>query len=166
MKDIHELCIKDLPERVLCLLTAVGSPPTVERDFRDASSFFWPFAGPLPGMGDRAKSSGIKCRCCRRSCPCSCAANPNAMQRYHVKLADFDLATEDQSSNHTVGTPGYMAPEVMLATETGGFYDKSCDVFAFGCGPLPPDEHRCRGLGCLRGDGFLGPEGRVEAGPL
>jgi serine/threonine protein kinase len=59
-------------------------------------------------------------------------ANILLTQRYHVKLADFDLATEDQSSNHTVGTPGYMAPEVMLATETGGFYDKSCDVFAFG----------------------------------
>ena len=59
-------------------------------------------------------------------------ANVLLTQGRHVKLADFDLATRDATSTHTLGTPGYMAPEVMAAAETGAPYDRGCDVFAFG----------------------------------
>ena len=59
-------------------------------------------------------------------------ANVLLTKNCDVKLADFDLATSEPSSTDTCGTPGFMAPEVMMAEDTHEPYDKSCDVFSYG----------------------------------
>ena len=47
---------------------------------------------------------------------------------HHVKLAHFDVATDEELCNHVVGTPGYMAPELMQGVN----YGAQCDVFSYG----------------------------------
>ncbi|GAB4821494.1 hypothetical protein N2152v2_008540 [Parachlorella kessleri] len=52
-----------------------------------------------------------------------------------VKLADFGLSTQCRAEGHTrpVGTPGYMAPEIVLASLCGRSYDaKKVDVWSAG----------------------------------
>eukprot|EP01012_Entosiphon_sulcatum_P058104 TRINITY_DN8205_c0_g1_i1.p1 TRINITY_DN8205_c0_g1~~TRINITY_DN8205_c0_g1_i1.p1 ORF type:complete len:719 (-),score=158.46 TRINITY_DN8205_c0_g1_i1:95-2251(-) len=56
----------------------------------------------------------------------------------HIKLADFDLATDQPTSTLIGGTPGYCAPEVLA----GQRYDHRCDVFSFG-GVLYEITHQC-----------------------
>eukprot|EP01012_Entosiphon_sulcatum_P018422 TRINITY_DN23164_c0_g1_i1.p1 TRINITY_DN23164_c0_g1~~TRINITY_DN23164_c0_g1_i1.p1 ORF type:complete len:835 (+),score=163.49 TRINITY_DN23164_c0_g1_i1:97-2601(+) len=45
----------------------------------------------------------------------------------HVKLGDFDCATDQQRTNTMAGTLGYMAPEVMMERD----YDCRCDQFSY-----------------------------------
>jgi len=49
-------------------------------------------------------------------------------------IADFDTAIQVESEksllHQTMGTPGYMAPEVLQARECG--YNLKCDIFSFG----------------------------------
>ncbi|KAF8883600.1 kinase-like domain-containing protein [Mucidula mucida] len=46
----------------------------------------------------------------------------------HIKLADFGLASTRPYSESLVGTPDYMAPEILL----GEIYDHAVDYYAFG----------------------------------
>eukprot|EP01094_Clydonella_sp_ATCC50884_P006298 TRINITY_DN1537_c0_g1_i5.p1 TRINITY_DN1537_c0_g1~~TRINITY_DN1537_c0_g1_i5.p1 ORF type:complete len:353 (+),score=153.15 TRINITY_DN1537_c0_g1_i5:202-1260(+) len=50
-------------------------------------------------------------------------------------ITDFGLSAikrEGEPMNQAVGTPGYLAPEVLLSLETGGDYDEAVDMFAVG----------------------------------
>ena len=59
-------------------------------------------------------------------------ANILLTKDYVVKVADFDLACSEPLSSDTCGTPGFMAPEVMLAVERNKPYNKACDIFSYG----------------------------------
>ena len=48
------------------------------------------------------------------------------------KLADFGLASLDAMSSGTVGTPGYMAPEVIQAEQKMVKYSNKCDMWSLG----------------------------------
>ncbi|EAS02010.1 Serine/Threonine kinase domain protein (macronuclear) [Tetrahymena thermophila SB210] len=54
----------------------------------------------------------------------------------HLKIADFGLAKqfkrEDELTTTLRGTPEYIAPEVILAEQTGKGYGLQCDIWAFG----------------------------------
>lgn len=54
---------------------------------------------------------------------------------YEVVCADFGLATFTNIDNilfKRCGTPGFVAPEVLLYKEGDKFYDVKCDVFSVG----------------------------------
>ena len=58
------------------------------------------------------------------------------MDLTNVKLTDFGLSAkmDHQSAalRDAVGTPGYVAPEILTVAQTGG-YDKQVDVWSMGC---------------------------------
>ena len=50
-----------------------------------------------------------------------------------VKVVDFGLASDEKRSNIQAGTPYYIAPEVLNASETRGTsYGKECDIWSLG----------------------------------
>ena len=50
-----------------------------------------------------------------------------------VKVVDFGLASDEVRSNIQAGTPYYIAPEVLNASETRGTsYGKECDIWSLG----------------------------------
>ena len=50
---------------------------------------------------------------------------------YQVKLADFGSASFNSPANSFVGTPYWMAPEVILAMDEG-HYDTKVDIWSLG----------------------------------
>lgn len=62
------------------------------------------------------------------------------MEPEKVKVCDFGYAvafgTQEQTNlllRSYCGTPGCMAPEVVIAGETGDGYDCKADVYSLGC---------------------------------
>ena len=50
-----------------------------------------------------------------------------------VKVVDFGLASDQSRSSSQAGTPYYIAPEVLNASEAKGTtYGKECDVWSLG----------------------------------
>eukprot|EP00936_MAST-01D_sp_MAST-1D-sp1_P001329 g1329.t1 len=81
------------------------------------------------------------------------APGPGGAQRYQAKICDFGISkhVKDTQCNvhHTraVGTPVYMAPEVMLGARREALYSLKSDVYSYGillwtlwCGCLPYDD--------------------------
>eukprot|EP00928_Gymnodinium_smaydae_P083285 TRINITY_DN6651_c0_g2_i2.p1 TRINITY_DN6651_c0_g2~~TRINITY_DN6651_c0_g2_i2.p1 ORF type:complete len:340 (+),score=66.89 TRINITY_DN6651_c0_g2_i2:38-1057(+) len=68
-------------------------------------------------------------------------SNPGDSDAASLKLIDFSTATvvpkgvlaENAVFDDAVGTPGYVAPEVLFTQKNGGKYDAKCDVFSLGC---------------------------------
>ena len=55
---------------------------------------------------------------------------------HDVVIADFGLSTSLNCKDilyKRCGTPGYVAPEVLLWKEGKPFYDHKCDIFSVGC---------------------------------
>ena len=53
---------------------------------------------------------------------------------YDIVIADFGLATfiNEDILFKRCGTPGFVAPEILLYKEGDPFYDEKCDVFSAG----------------------------------
>jgi serine/threonine protein kinase len=49
----------------------------------------------------------------------------------NLKVIDFGLATKPPASNKC-GTPGYVAPEVLMQNSYGITYDEKVDIFSIG----------------------------------